>query len=125
MNASMLVAVPILPISAAVGGFNFDWAELAFIFIFLNLRPGSDGPEVYKVFSFLWTWKRVKKNLPIVVIYDQKYTLILAIFAKILPKLAAYISNCDSSSMKMHRMKCKEYNTWNMMYEIESIEYNI
>ena len=30
------------------------------------------------------------------------------IFAKKLPKLAAYISNCDISSMKMYRIQCME-----------------
>ena len=57
--------------------------------------------------------------------FRQKEPWILAIFTQILPKQAAYISSCDISSMKMHRMKCEEYNTWNMTYEIVSIEYNM
>ena len=93
----------------------------------LLLNTWISSTEVYKVFSFLRTWKRVKSFLPIVVIFGKKtheYSqYLLKYYQNKLLIFQAVISIIGS--MKMHRMKCKEYNTWNMMYEIVSIEYNM
>ena len=57
--------------------------------------------------------------------FRQKEPWSIAIFSKILPKQAAYISIRISKSKKMHIILAKEYHTYNMMYGVDSKEYNI